>query len=116
MKLLVCGGRNFSDYLKLRETLSNFHTEREITLMITGACKGADLLADGWAAREGIPRALFPANWAGEGKAAGFIRNRRMLKVCNPHVVLAFPGGHGTADTIKLAQYLSIETIEVSYE
>jgi len=114
VKLLVCGGRNFTDAALLNTTLSHFHGLNRITLMITGVCRGADLLADGWASREGIPHAHFPANWKGEGRAAGFIRNNRMLVVCNPNVVMAFPGGKGTAHTVKLARARQIETIEVS--
>ena len=61
-----------------------------VSRVIHGGCRGADLLG-GWAARRlGIPVDAFPADWAGEGRAAGPLRNARMLAQGRPGLVLAF--------------------------
>lgn len=113
MRVLVCGGRDFKNAPILNTFLDDFHRKCPITLMITGMARGADRLADGWASRNGIARALFPANWTGEGRGAGYIRNQRMLKVAQPNLVIAFPGGKGTGDTVTRAALAEIRTIEV---
>jgi len=45
----------------------------------------------------------FPADWSRHGKSAGPIRNRQMLIEGRPDIVVAFPGGKGTANMIKQA-------------
>ena len=51
--------------------------------------------------------------WKGYGKAAGPIRNRRMLDDFQPDLVLAFPGNKGTNDCIAAARQRDIEVVTV---
>lgn len=46
---------------------------------------------------------VFPRS-ATNGKAAGPIRNQRMLDEGKPDLVVAFPGGRGTADMVRRAK------------
>jgi len=87
MRILVCGDRRWTDYGMIWKEL----VERlPIELVIHGGARGADALA-GRAARElGIPVSEFPAEWSRYGRAAGPIRNRRMLDEGKPDLVLAF--------------------------
>lgn len=48
-----------------------------------------------------------------EGKAAGPIRNQRMLDDGKPDRVLAFPGGRGTANMVKLAKAAGVPVHEI---
>jgi hypothetical protein len=50
-----------------------------------------------------VPVIEFPANWKVYGRAAGPIRNMKMLLEGKPDLVVAFPGGIGTADMVKKA-------------
>jgi hypothetical protein len=104
MKLLVCGGRDYTNRNALFAALDWLHGRRNIELIIHGAARGADRLAAEWASARGIQSRAFPALWDVDGKAAGFIRNRRMLDCGRPDGVAAFPGGRGTADMINQAQ------------
>lgn len=61
------------------------------------------MLARGWAAERTLPYMTFPANWDRFGKAAGPIRNKWMLEYGQPDLVVAFPGGKGTAHMVKIA-------------
>lgn len=51
----------------------------------------------------------FPANWTGHGKAAVPIRNKEMLEIGEPELVVGFSGGPGTMnmlDTARKAGYI----------
>lgn len=102
MRLLVCGGRDFVDRGKLNMALDRIHATRRIDVLIHGAYRGADTLADEWAARNGIKREPYPADW-NLGPAAGPQRNQRMIDEGKPDGVLAMPGQRGTADMIRRA-------------
>ena len=103
MRLLVCGGRDFTDQAFADAALDRAHKRRPITLIIHGAARGADACADTWAKARGIPVMRFPADWARYGKGAGPIRNAEMLFSGRPDGVCAFPGGRGTADMVRQA-------------
>jgi len=51
----------------------------------------------------------FDAEWHRHGKRAGPIRNQRMLEEGQPDLIVAFPGGHGTADMVRRARQAGIE-------
>ena len=44
------------------------------------------------------------------------MRNREMLERGRPDLVIAFPGGPGTANMVKLAREAGIEVIKVRAE
>lgn len=96
--IIVCGGRDYTDRKAVYSYLDGLAERTRIDLVITGGARGADALADEWAQSRGIARIICPANWEGEGKAAGHIRNERMLSLAvEIHRVVAFKGGVGTA-------------------
>lgn len=110
LRVLVCGGRDYQDRNAVFRALDalaeadddNMLGKVEITV-IHGACPtGADLWADEWAVVNWCQIAAFPADWS-YGRAAGPMRNARMLAEGKPDLVLAFPGGRGTADTVRRA-------------
>jgi YspA, cpYpsA-related SLOG family len=112
MKILVCGGRDYADASALNEALDATHREKTITRLIHGAARGADSLAAAWATNRDIPALAFPADWKKDGKAAGFVRNARMLREGRPELVVAFPGGKGTAHMVKLARAAGVSVLE----
>ena len=112
MRLLVTGGRNFTDYQAVFISLDMVHEETPVTLLIHGGARGADSQAGAWAAFRQIPVRVFPANWTRDGKAAGPIRNQRMLTEARPDAYLAFPGGRGTADMVLRCQRAEVPDIQ----
>lgn len=110
MRLLVCGGRDFVD----REWMFSVLDKLAPTVVIHGAAPGADTLADEWAKARGVPREPYPAEWwkYKNRKAAGPIRNSRMLREGKPDAVLAFPGNDGTADMTRKAKRAGVPVIE----
>lgn len=102
LKILVCGGRDYSDDEAVFEILDKLHEKRGIGLIVHGAAPGADSLAEQWAKARQVPYIGFPAEWNKKGKAAGPERNREML-MTQPDGLIAFPGGTGTEDMVKAA-------------
>lgn len=98
--VLVTGGRNFHNAQCIDEVLR----AEAPTCVIHGACPtGADYLADAWGKANGIEVKAYPAEWTRYGLSAGPRRNRSMLHTEQPDIVIAFPGGRGTADMISAA-------------
>lgn len=62
----------------------------------------------------------FPADWDKHGRAAGLIRNARMLSESDPRVVVAFSPdlnfSRGTADMVAKARKAEVRTILVRGE
>jgi hypothetical protein len=102
MKLLVTGDRNYTNYSIVYETIKIIQP----TLVIHGACKGLDLLADKAAKALCIKTHSEPAKWDTYKKAAGPIRNRVMLEM-KPDLVVGFhdniASSSGTKDMLTAA-------------
>lgn len=111
LKILVCGGRNFADKAAVDSALAPY--EGSVSLVITGNAPGADSMAEVWAAKRGIPLAIYPAHWRAFGKGAGPRRNAWMLEYAKPDLVIAFPGGTGTANCVEQARERGIRVLEV---
>lgn len=111
MRVLVCGGRDFNDLPFLDETMDRLHAEHKFTCVITGCAKGADLMAQFWAGFNGIPVDVYVARWETEGRAAGPKRNQRMIDEGKPDLIVAFPGGRGTADMARRARAARVDVI-----
>ncbi len=112
MKVLVCGGRDFKDFESVNEELTWLAGEHSLEI-IHGGAKGADSLAGEWARLTSTPCKVFKADWAKYGRAEGPIRNKQMLIEGKPDLVIAFPGGKGTANMVKQAREAGIEVKEV---
>ena len=117
MRVLVCGGRGFYNKLLLKRILDAIHAETPITCIIQGGANGADWLAKHWAtAYGGMPQEEYKADWLGQGRSAGPKRNAIMLKASRPDLVVAFPGGKGTADMTKKARVAGVKVMEIKDE
>ena len=102
-RYLVCGGRDYSDM----DAVARVFKELDIwpdDEICHGSARGADTLAGVVANGRGVKVTRFPADWNKHGKAAGPIRNQQMLDEFRPDIVVAFPGGTGTADMCKRAK------------
>lgn len=119
MRVLVCGGRDYNDRDHIHNTLCDIDAKRgPITCIIHGAASGADSEAMIWVqSRMGraksVKHAPFVANWRELGNSAGPIRNARMLMEGKPDLVVAFPGGRGTADMVRQAKKAGVEVIDI---
>jgi predicted Rossmann-fold nucleotide-binding protein len=105
MRVLVCGGRNYADRDQVYAALDAvWHEAPHDTMMvIQGGAKGADALARDWCVTRMVEYANVPADWQAFGLQAGPLRNQKMISKYRPSLVLAFPGGKGTADMCRRA-------------
>ena len=113
MRVLVCGGRDYGKTSDEVATIADaLAVLPEDTVLIHGDARGADRLAgDIWAAW-GSPMEVYPADWKTHKKAAGPIRNQQMLDT-GIDLVIAFPGGAGTADMMRRARKAGVTVKEV---
>lgn len=113
MKILVCGGRNYSNRSQLYKMLDGIHGLWGITEVMHGGASGADSLAAEWANFNLNGSTAYPADWETHGKKAGPIRNSLMLGIGQPDLVVAFEGGRGTADMVSKAKRAGVTVWEV---
>lgn len=90
-RVLVTGSRKWTG----EEEYHRVATEIEAldpSLIMHGGALGADACADFWVKRPNgkFPCLVFRANWSADGRAAGPIRNARMLREGKPDRGLAF--------------------------
>lgn len=135
-RLLVCGGR---DYGYISAERQHIHNQLLLTfnlnasggkmILIHGAATGVDTTAAAWAKVRGLEVWAFPADWSNTDRpgavvrrtrsghlydaAAGGARNYQMLREGRPDMVLAFPGGKGTADMVRRARLAGVKVVKV---
>ena len=113
MRMLVCGGRDFQDHEMLNRVLDRWARSEIIDCVIEGNAQGVDRMAGLWARKRGIENIKFTADWGQYGRSAGILRNQKMLDDGRPDIVIAFPGGRGTADMIRRARKAAIDVCQV---
>lgn len=69
MRVLVCGGRDFSDCRLVFDTLDALAKAEIVDCVIEGDARGADRIAGAWAKKRRVDLRLFPADWTKHGKA-----------------------------------------------
>lgn len=132
MIVVVTGGRHYGErpgeFDRLTDALAVLHERHQITCVAHGCAKGADQIAAGWASLMRQPPAPhdirtmpFRAEWHRMGRAAGPVRNARMIawalqrqRAGEAVTVLACPGGRGTADCVAAATFygLTVKTLD----
>lgn len=109
MRIVVTGGREYAN----AETVVRVLDGLRPSAIAQGGARGADALAKAWADAVGVPCSTYPADWKTYGRKGGSIRNRRMLEEFLPDLLVAFPGGRGTADCKRHARSLGVRVLEV---
>jgi hypothetical protein len=112
MRVLVCGGRGFNDRDMFESVMNNAASRTAFLRVIQGGASGADAMAREWCVKWRYAYEHFPADWRTHGKAAGPIRNQRMIDEGKPDLVIAFPGGRGTADMVRRAKAAGLQVVE----
>jgi hypothetical protein len=114
-RVLVCGGRDYRDVGRVFAVLDELDRESPISLIIEGGSTGADAMARAWSKKRLLsPSRQYAAEWRRFGNQAGPIRNQRMIDHGKPDLVVAFPGGAGTADMVRRARQAGVRVLEVA--
>lgn len=105
-RVIIAGGRDFSDYRLLERTVDGFLSGRggEEIAILCGKARGADALGERYARSRGYRLQYYPADWERYGRAAGCIRNQEMAQ--NADALVAFWDGmsRGTGHMIGAAR------------
>lgn len=115
-RVLVTGSRAWDDEGAIQFALSEILFHNRSMVLVHGDCpKGADRIADEWAAaRNQFPARpvvveRHPADWEKHGRGAGFRRNAEMVRL-GADLCLAFivDGSRGASHTAALAEKAGI--------
>lgn len=130
MRVLICGSRGFNedayyqqpnirlwelcDACIMQMLKSKIESGCSIEI-VEGEAVGADKYAKGFASRYGFTLKGFPANWARDGRGAGYIRNRVMFdyisEVQNNAVIVLWDGSSkGTKNDLALTDEYNVQT------
>lgn len=138
MRLIIAGGRNFSDWELFKAKTYYFLANSCSITIISGHCMkpkgskskdfvvtfiadngdevcGADGMAERYAKEYQYKLELYPANWD-LGKSAGPIRNQDMVNAKADGLLAYWDGGSkGTKDIIQKAQDKNLKVRKVMY-
>lgn len=116
MRIIVGGSRSAEHDSVVWTTLAKMHHTRPITEILTGGATGVDSAAAMFGIKMQIPTHTDPvtkSQWDRYGRAAGPIRNQRMLDQFHPDLVVAFLGGKGTENLKILTRAAGVILVEV---
>lgn len=103
MKTIIAGSREATPE-EVWAALLSCEWRHEITGVLCGMAKGADLHGKAWANANKIPVSQWPPNWEVYGFAAGPIRNQQMVDRADA-LIAAWDGQSvGTSDVIARAK------------
>lgn len=110
-RILITGSRMLTDrdFDLVRDAIAKAVSDLGDAVVVHGNAQGADRLADRAARSLGLKTEPHSARWRTEGKAAGPLRNQRMVNL-GADVCLAFPVGEsrGTRDCMRRAEEAGI--------
>lgn len=98
MKVIIAGSRHmpFSMYPLIGQAVEK--SGFQVTEVVCGMARGADMFGAKWARENGIPIAKFPAKWDEYGLKAGPIRNAEMGQYADAAIIFIWDGSRGSAD------------------
>ena len=113
-KVVIGGCRDYNDYVFFKSRLDAIlKNEKNEIIIISGHCSGVDIMGEKYAAENGFNVEIFIPEWEKYGRAAGPIRNKKMVECAD--LVIAFWDGRskGTSSLIKYAQNSKKEVITI---
>lgn len=116
MRVIIAGGRDFSNYKLLRQACDYMLSKAESIEIVSGTAGGADQLGEKYASERGYSIRRFPADWEKFGRAAGFKRNSEMSNYAD--CLIAFWDGEskGTRHMINTARKKNMQFEVIKYK
>ena len=110
-RVLFTGSRNWYNDRIIAKVIDSLPAD---AVVIHGAARGgADAIVDRLAKARGLKVEAYPADWNMHGKAAGPIRNQRMIDEGRPTEAYAYPmfDSKGTWDCVRRCEAAGVPTI-----
>lgn len=114
-KVIVAGGRDFTDYELLKSTLNHLLSRKKHIQVVSGMARGADALAVKYAYENDLDIQSFPAQWQLYGNSAGYKRNIQMAKYADACVCFWDGQSKGTADMIRVSRVYNLQVRVIKY-
>ena len=120
VKLIIAGGRDFTDYVLLRKSFLEFvgrNQSKNVTI-ISGMARGADLLALAIADEFKLKVIEMPADWNPNGvynRGAGYKRNVDMSREATHLLAMHDGKSKGTGHMIDIARKAELHVKVVAY-
>lgn len=121
MRVLICGSRGWHDPGPITALIAGYDIlaegRNEKLTIIHGDAPGADRLAKRIGKQWGAEVIDEPADWGRHGKAAGPIRNQKMIDDHKPEIIWAFRSAgksNGTDDMVEKGRAAGIPTFVVN--
>jgi hypothetical protein len=116
--VVVTGSRDATtdrDWHVIFNVLDRAHRDKPITLIVQGGARGADAVAAEWAKHNDVRVMEYVADWKTQGRSAGPIRNRLMIREQKPDVVIGFSNkpleqSKGTKSCLQIAGEQGVPT------
>ncbi|SCA57500.1 conserved hypothetical protein [Candidatus Terasakiella magnetica] len=86
MKTIIAGSRQIEDKDALAQTIAD--SGFEISEVVSGTCRGVDVMGEDWGRDHDVPVKPFPADWLTHGRLAGELRNRNMANYADQLILL----------------------------
>ena len=120
MKLAIVGSRILEESDEnlsiVTEIIKRNLDISKLTEIVSGGARGADSLAEKFAAQEDIPMRVFSADWSRFGKGAGPRRNQEIVDYCDQLIAFFINEANstGTKDSVRRAK--RVGKVLVTYE
>ncbi len=114
MSTIIAGSRSCTDMQVLRNAIKNCGWLPDVVL--SGGARGADKLGEQWATENNIPIEKYLADWDKYGKAAGYIRNAKMVENANSLIALWDGASKGTKHMIDIAMKKGLRVFVYQFE
>lgn len=115
MKVIIAGGREFSDYELLKSSCDNILSSVTDIEIVSGKSLGADKLGEYYAKEKGYKVKEFPADWIKYKKGAGPIRNKQMAEYADGLIAFWDGRSKGTKNMIDLAKKHGLKVRIIKY-
>ena len=117
IRIVIAGCRYYDNYPEAKRfidtVVQKFDKDARL-IVLSGSCRGADILGEKYAAECGAIIERYPAQWNRYGKAAGVIRNQAMAELCD-YVICFWDGkSKGTKAMIECARKAG-KAVEIKY-
>lgn len=116
--VIVAGGRYFTDYGLMKESLNNLIVNPKNTVIVSGFAAGADTLGERYAEEHDIDVIVMKPEWKRypNHRSGGFIRNEKMAWFSNRLVAFWDGQSTGTKHMIDTSKKYNIYSDVVMYE
>ena len=107
MRIIIAGCRTFTCYAEAKKTICRdlaLFKSVESFLLLSGGCRGADQLGERFAKEAGWKIEQYLPEWKKYGRAAGPLRNKRMIDHCDAVICFWDGKSKGTRSLIQYAQ------------